>query len=55
MKKHLSLPRCHNSVKPGELTFKQRVERIEESKNMLSDVGITLEKYENTSEPQKVV
>ena len=43
--KHQSLPRCINAIKQGEPTLKQRVERMEEFQNVLSNVGITLEKY----------
>jgi polyphosphate kinase 2 (PPK2 family) len=33
-----------NSIKPGELTFKERVEKMEQFEKMLVNLGIRLDK-----------
>ena len=44
LKKHQSTMKFINSIKPGEPTFKERVERVEQFEKMLINLGIRLDK-----------
>ena len=36
--------KCKKSIRPGEPTFKERVERVEQFEKMLINLGIRLDK-----------
>jgi polyphosphate kinase 2 (PPK2 family) len=44
LKKHQTTMKCMNSIKPGEPTFKERVEKMEQFEKMLVNLGIHLDK-----------